>query len=306
VLNVCFAYTGREDIAQAVGALGAAARAGDLAPNDVTDDALERCLRGAAFDAAKGVMSCSRNAAHLLNVKRTEHDRDRVVRRTALDDVARRLRRVAWDVDDDRTDDDDDDDDDGFRSESSGIVHSSILAPRVPPVDLLIRTSGETRLSDFILWGVSKHAVLCFLEVLWPDFSFTDMCHAAWTYQVSARHARAGRRRFKKTRNAASFVEASLDRQSGVREGSRAETLNRRERREEERKQTKKAATAADAAARSDARNARDDSRGNVSVAWVDVGKGGKTEAGAAYAFVAERNRKIVEETARIAGVAAT
>ena len=52
-------------------------------------------LEGAAFDAAKGVMSCSRNAAHLLNVKRTEHDRDRVVRRTALDDVARRLRRVA-------------------------------------------------------------------------------------------------------------------------------------------------------------------------------------------------------------------
>ena len=47
-------------------------------------------------------------------------------------------------------------------------------------------------------------------------------------------------------------------------------------------------------------------SRGNVSVAWVDVGKGGETEAGAAYAFVAERNRKIVEETARIAGVAAT
>jgi len=41
------------------------------------------------------------------------------------------------------------------------------------PVDLLIRTSGETRLSDFILWGTAQHAVLCFLEVLWPDFSFT-------------------------------------------------------------------------------------------------------------------------------------
>jgi len=62
----------------------------------------------------------------------------------------------------------------------------------------------------------------------------------------------------------------------------------------------------ADAAARNAAR-ARDDSRENVSVAWVDVGKGGgDSGAGAAYAFVAERNRKIVEETARIAGVAAT
>ena len=331
VLNVCFAYTGREDIAQAVGALGAAARAGDLAPNDVTDDALERCLRGAAFDAAKqtDVVSCSRNAAKQTSVSKTEHDRDhRVVRRTALDDVAQRLRCVAWDVDDDRTDDDDDDDDDddGFRSESSGIVHSSTLAPRVPPVDLLIRTSGETRLSDFILWGVSKHAVLCFLEVLWPDFSFTDMCHAAWTYQVSARHARAGRRRFRRetreTRNAfASFVGArSLDRESGRESGgSRADATGPRRRRgrrgEEAPRGEATAATAADAeffrqtgthTARNAAR-ARDDSRENVSVAWVDVGKGGgDSGAGAAYAFVAERNRKIVEETARIAGVAAT
>ena len=328
VLNVCFAYTGREDIAQAVGALGAAARAGDLAPSDVTDDALERCLRGAAFDAAKGffVASCSRNAAHLskaakqTSVSKTEHDRDRVVRRTALDDVARRLRCVAWDVDDDNTDDDDDDDDGFHPPESSGIVHSSSLAPRVPPVDLLIRTSGETRLSDFILWGVSKHAVLCFLEVLWPDFSFTDMCHAAWTYQVSARHARAGRRRFgretRETRNAkGSFVRASLDRETlsieSERESERATgPRRRRARRGEEapRGEAKAAKAAAAAAARSDAR-ARDDYlpiRGNVSVAWVDVGKGNGAETGAAYAFVAERNRKIVEETARVAGVAAT
>ena len=329
VLNVCFAYTGREDIAQAVGALGAAARAGDLAPNDVTDDALERCLRGAAFDAAKqtSVMSCSRNASKKqTSVSKTEHDRDhRVVRRTALDDVAQRLRCVAWDVDEDRTDDDDDDDDDGFRSESSGIVHSSTLAPRVPPVDLLIRTSGETRLSDFILWGVSKHAVLCFLEVLWPDFSFTDMCHAAWTYQVSARHARAGRRRFRReTREPRNAFGDFGDRESGREsEGSHSaesdsENRNRnpgatgprrrRGRRGEEAPRGEATAATADggvAAARNAAR-ARDDSRENVSVAWVDVGKGNGAETGAAYAFVAERNRKIVEETARVAGVAAT
>ena len=68
------------------------------------------------------------------------------------------------------------------------------------PVDLLIRTSGETRLSDFILWGVSQHAVLLFMEVLWPDFSFTDMCHAVWAYQRSARHAMDARRRFRAAR----------------------------------------------------------------------------------------------------------
>ena len=57
-----------------------------------------------------------------------------------------------------------------------------------PGVDLFDSNVGETRLSDFILWGVCS-AVLLFMEVLWPDFSFTDMCHAVWAYQRSARHA---------------------------------------------------------------------------------------------------------------------
>jgi hypothetical protein len=132
---------------------------------------------------------------------------DRVVRRTALDDVARLA--MPWDTDDESDVFSDDETSDEFRStrktrsspQTSGVFGDSCVksfrAPRVPNVDLLIRTSGETRLSDFILWGVSKHAVLCFLEVLWPDFSFTDMCHAVWTYQISAGHARRGRRRFR-------------------------------------------------------------------------------------------------------------
>jgi sRNA-binding protein len=37
--------------------------------------------------------------------------------------------------------------------------------------------------------------VLCFADVLGPDFSFADMCHAVWTYQKSAAHAREGRAR---------------------------------------------------------------------------------------------------------------
>jgi undecaprenyl diphosphate synthase len=38
-----------------------------------------------------------------------------------------------------------------------------------PPVDLLIRSGGEKRLSDFLLWE-SAYAELCFSDVLWPDF----------------------------------------------------------------------------------------------------------------------------------------
>jgi undecaprenyl diphosphate synthase len=42
------------------------------------------------------------------------------------------------------------------------------------PVDLLIRTSGELRISNFLLWGLS-YAELYFCDVLWPDFGERDL-----------------------------------------------------------------------------------------------------------------------------------
>ncbi|KAH3738334.1 hypothetical protein DPMN_044968 [Dreissena polymorpha] len=48
--------------------------------------------------------------------------------------------------------------------------------------DLLIRTSGEVRLSDFLLWQ-STFSVLSFLEVLWPDFSIWHLYAAIIHYQ---------------------------------------------------------------------------------------------------------------------------
>jgi undecaprenyl diphosphate synthase len=41
--------------------------------------------------------------------------------------------------------------------------------PSTPPVDLLIRTGGERRLSDFLLWECA-YAEFCFLPIMWPDF----------------------------------------------------------------------------------------------------------------------------------------
>ena len=40
----------------------------------------------------------------------------------------------------------------------------------LPPLDLLIRTSGEVRLSNFLLWQAA-YAEMAFLDVLWPDFT---------------------------------------------------------------------------------------------------------------------------------------
>lgn len=56
-------------------------------------------------------------------------------------------------------------------------------------VDLLIRTSGEQRISNFLLWQIA-YAELCFLNVLWPDFNEQDFNQAIASYQQ--RHRRFG------------------------------------------------------------------------------------------------------------------
>ena len=50
-----------------------------------------------------------------------------------------------------------------------GGIADNLYAPDVPDVDLLIRTSGEKRLSNFLLWQAA-YAELYFTELLWPDF----------------------------------------------------------------------------------------------------------------------------------------
>jgi undecaprenyl diphosphate synthase len=57
-----------------------------------------------------------------------------------------------------------------------------------PPVDLLIRTGGERRLSDFLLWE-SAYAELVFSRVMWPEFSAADL-------ETAVREFRGRERRF--------------------------------------------------------------------------------------------------------------
>jgi undecaprenyl diphosphate synthase len=59
----------------------------------------------------------------------------------------------------------------------------------VPQLDLLIRTGGERRLSDFLLWEAA-YAELVFLERMWPDFDAADL--AAAVREFEARERRFG------------------------------------------------------------------------------------------------------------------
>ena len=66
-------------------------------------------------------------------------------------------------------------------------LHESIHAPTgTRDVDLLIRTGGEQRLSDFLLWE-SAYAELYFTDVLWPDFTAADLASAVQAYALRDR-----------------------------------------------------------------------------------------------------------------------
>jgi len=62
-------------------------------------------------------------------------------------------------------------DHEAFSALLSRAIHAN---PPAPDVDLLIRTSGEQRLSDFLLWEVA-YAELVFTTRLWPDFDATEL-----------------------------------------------------------------------------------------------------------------------------------
>lgn len=69
----------------------------------------------------------------------------------------------------------------------NGIIHPNqiseklfagqLYTPDIPDPDLLIRTSGEKRLSNFLLWQIA-YSELVFIDTLWPDFSESDFLSA--------------------------------------------------------------------------------------------------------------------------------
>jgi undecaprenyl diphosphate synthase len=65
-------------------------------------------------------------------------------------------------------------------------LRARLYGPEAPDVDLLVRTSGEQRLSNFLLWEAA-YAELIFTEGYWPDFRRTDLFAAVAEFQRRAR-----------------------------------------------------------------------------------------------------------------------
>ena len=69
-------------------------------------------------------------------------------------------------------------------------IRGALYAPDIPDPDLLIRTSGEQRLSNFLLWQLS-YTEIYVTQKLWPDFSREDLQEALADYE--RRERRFGR-----------------------------------------------------------------------------------------------------------------
>ena len=61
-------------------------------------------------------------------------------------------------------------------------IRSNLTTADMPDPDVVIRTSGEHRLSNFLLWQVA-YSEMVFLDVLWPDFSRAHLFEAVAEYQ---------------------------------------------------------------------------------------------------------------------------
>jgi undecaprenyl diphosphate synthase len=69
---------------------------------------------------------------------------------------------------------------------TAGDIEKGLFTAGMPDVDLLIRTGGEYRISNFLLWQIA-YAELIFMNVLWPDFKPRHLYRAVYEFQQRER-----------------------------------------------------------------------------------------------------------------------
>jgi len=69
------------------------------------------------------------------------------------------------------------------------LIAQNLYLPDVPPIDIIVRTSGEKRLSNFMLWRAA-YSELMFMDKMWPEMTKDDV--TAIIKEYSRRHRRFG------------------------------------------------------------------------------------------------------------------
>ena len=98
----------------------------------------------------------------------------------AQDEICKAIQQIAKDVKENRLEP---------KDISHNMIENYLMTHHLPPVDLLVRTSGEKRISNFLLWQIA-YSELLFLEILWPDVSEESFIEMILQYQE--RHRRFG------------------------------------------------------------------------------------------------------------------
>ena len=62
------------------------------------------------------------------------------------------------------------------------VIDQHLMTSDLPPLDLMIRTSGELRISNYLLWQLA-YAELYFTSIAWPDFKEEQLYEALLDYQ---------------------------------------------------------------------------------------------------------------------------
>ncbi|KAF4673980.1 hypothetical protein FOL47_009898 [Perkinsus chesapeaki] len=63
-------------------------------------------------------------------------------------------------------------------------ISKHLYSAGTPPPDLILRTSGETRLSDFLLWQITEDTLICFTKPNWPDMTLLDFARCLMEYNT--------------------------------------------------------------------------------------------------------------------------
>ena len=88
-------------------------------------------------------------------------------------DIIEAVKRIATDVNEGKL---------SPENINDGILDNALSTSCFPNPDLLVRTSGEQRISNFLLWELA-YSELYFTPVLWPDFTKDDFYKAIVEYQ---------------------------------------------------------------------------------------------------------------------------
>lgn len=201
ILNICMSYTSSCEVTEAVGAVSEAVRDGRLLPSDVSeqliDSQLYTCVKGFEFDEQKA--SRAQQAEVCVNSSRADGSsackESTRSRRSAALDLCRQMSGKQHSND-----------------ESQNVLESPLVTESCAdtaaahkqcthihsythtPIDILIRTSGETRLSDFLSSQVSSSTLLCFCREMWPAFRFADFVAQLVAYQHHVKRLESERR----------------------------------------------------------------------------------------------------------------